>query len=121
MPSEIGLSWLAVDSEREAGAVVHEPRPAGAEALHAVVLELGLEVVERAERSVDRRAQVAVGLAAAVRAHPLPELRVVGVAAGVVADRGLLVGGQLVQVLEDLLDRLVGPFGALEQAVGAVT
>ena len=39
-------------------------------------------------------------------------------AAGLVADAGLLVAGQLVEVLEDFVDRLVSPFGALEQAVG---
>ena len=42
----------------------------------------------------DRRAQLAARLAAAVGAHHLPEERVVVVAAGVVADRGLLVAGQ---------------------------
>jgi hypothetical protein len=31
---------------------VHEPRPAGAELADAGLLELGLEVVERAERGV---------------------------------------------------------------------
>jgi predicted ATPase with chaperone activity len=39
---------------------------------------------------------------------------VVGVAAGVVAHGGALVLGQLVEVAQDLLDRLVGPLRAVE-------
>src|SRR3954469_13746442 len=73
--------------DRQAGAVVDEPRPAGAELVDAGLLELGLEVVERAERGGDRVSQRTVGLAAAVRAHALPEQRVVVVPAAVVAHR----------------------------------
>src|SRR4051812_36258869 len=54
---------------RQPGAVVHEPRPAGAELVDAGLLELGLEVPEGAECRGDRVRQRAVGLAAAVRAH----------------------------------------------------
>ena len=49
-----------------------EPGPAGAELADAGVLELLLEGVEGAERLVDRVGEVAVGLAAAVRAHRSP-------------------------------------------------
>ena len=79
-----------------------------------------LEVSERAERAVDRRGEVAVGLAAAVGAHALPEERVVVVPAAVVAHRPLLVLREAVEVLEHLLDRLVRPVGALERGVGLV-
>ena len=40
--------------------------------------------------------------------------------AGVVADRGLLVLGQQIELDEDLLDRTIGPFGALERLVRVV-
>src|SRR5207253_6745445 len=99
--------------DREARAVPYEPCPAGAEAVHAGVLELGLELVEAAELLVDRGSQVARGRATAVRTHDLPEERVVGVPAAVVAEHRLLVLGQLVEVLQDLLDRLVRPLCAL--------
>jgi hypothetical protein len=45
---------------------------------------------------------------------------VVVVAAAVVADRLLLVGRERVEVLENVLDRLAVPLGALERAVGLV-
>ena len=61
-----------------------------------------------------------LGLAAAVGAQHLPEERVVVVAAGVVADRALLVAGQAGEVLQHLLDVAVGPLGALEGGVGFV-
>src|SRR5204862_110531 len=63
--------------DRQAAAVDDQPRPAGAELADTRGLELLLELVERAERVVDRARQVTVGLAAAVRAHRLPERRVV--------------------------------------------
>ena len=90
-PSEIGLSWLARADHGEAGAVVDQPGPAGAELTDAGLLDLALEVRERAEGRVDRVGQRAVGLATAVGAHALPKQRVVVVAAGVVAHRGRLV------------------------------
>jgi hypothetical protein len=45
---------------------------------------------------------------------------VVVVAAGVVADRGLLVAGQGVEVAKNVLDVAVGPLGPLEGGVGFV-
>ena len=77
----------------------------------------GAQLVERAERVLDRRAQRTAGLAASVRAHDLPEQRVVGVAAGVVADRGLLVLGERVEVREHLLDGGVRELRSLERGV----
>ena len=70
-----------------------------------------------AEGVVDRRREVARRLAAAVRAHDLPEERVVRVAAAVVADGGALVLGDGVEVREHGLDRPVHPLGALERGV----
>src|SRR4051794_9934039 len=101
------------------GAVVDQPGPAAAEAVDARVLELVLERVEAAEGLPDGVRQRSVGLAAAVRAHDLPEEAVVGVTAGVVANRGLLVA-ERGEVLQHLLDRLVGPLRALERGVGLV-
>src|SRR4051794_30590142 len=92
--------------DRQAAAVDDQPRPAGAELADTGGLELLLELVERAERVVDRAREVAVGLAAAVRAHGLPERRVVEVAAAVVAHGAPLVLGDAVEVRDDLLDRL---------------
>src|SRR4029079_9784701 len=84
----------------------------------AGVLELLLEGVEAAELLVDRIGERAGRLAAAVGAHDLPEERVVEVAAGVVADGGAV--RDRVEVLEDLLDVLVGPLAAFEGGVGLV-
>jgi hypothetical protein len=106
--------------DRESRTVMHEPRPARAELADAGVLHLALEVVEGAEGVPDRSRQVAVGLAAPVRRHRLPEERVVEVAAAVVADRGALLLGDLGEVRDDLLDRLVGEVGALERGVRLV-
>src|SRR3954453_17027529 len=73
----------ARDGER--AAVEDEPGPARAELPRAGGLELRLEVLEGAECRVDGRAELAVGRAAAVGAHRLPEERVVVVTAAVVA------------------------------------
>ena len=90
----------------EPAAVGDEPRPAAAEALDAGVVDLSfmLDAAERADRLSE-----AARLAAAVRAHDLPEERVVRVAAGVVADGRPLVLGQRVEVGQDLLDGRSAP------------
>src|SRR5205807_8226195 len=74
---------VGAGDHRQTRAVVDEPGPAGAELVDAGVIELALEVIEGPERGVDRVAQRAVGLAPAVRGHPLPEQRVVVMAAPV--------------------------------------
>jgi hypothetical protein len=104
----------------ETGAVMDEPGPAGAELGHPGVLHLRLQLVEGTERVVYRSGQIAIGRAAAVGRHRLPEEVVVEVAAAVVADRRALVLGDLREVRDDLLDRLVGPVGALERGVHLV-
>src|SRR4051812_32904023 len=103
-----------------ARAVVHEPGPAAAEAVHAGLLELVLEAVEVAAGLLDRRRQVALRLAAAVGAHDLPEEGVVGVPAAVVTHGCLDVRWERPEVLQDLLHGLVRPFGALQGTVGLV-
>src|SRR5438094_476360 len=101
----------------EAGAVPDEPGPATAETLDAAVVDLRLELLERAERVVDRRAQCAARLAAPVRAHDLPEEGVVGMAAGVVADGRPLVLRDRIEAREHGLDGCVGPLGPFERGV----
>src|SRR5262249_4287736 len=60
----------------EPGAVPDEPCPAGAEPLRAGVVDGHLQLVEAAERVVDRVGERAARLAAAVRRHDRPEERV---------------------------------------------
>src|SRR3954447_19044860 len=69
--------------DRKPRAVVHEPGPAAAELADARGVHLLLELVEAAEGLVDAVGQLARGVVAAVRAHDLPEERVVRVPAGV--------------------------------------
>ena len=56
-------------------------------------------------------------VAAAVRLHPFPEMDVVVVLAGIVEEPGILAE----RALDDLLERLAFPLGALEQIVAVVT
>src|SRR5437762_9786189 len=74
--------------DRDLPAVVHDPRPAAAEPADRRLLEFFLELVEAAERGVDRVGDRAGRCAPRFRPHDLPEHRVVHVAAAVVADRG---------------------------------
>lgn len=101
-----------------------QPRPARAEAGLGGVFELLLEGVEAAEGAVDGVQQFAAGLVGAVLAltlaHDLPEHAVVGVAARIVAQGALLVGGHAVELLNELFDGQVGEFGAFERLVGVV-
>ena len=104
--------------DREAGAVVDEPGPAGAEAADAGVLELRLEVVERAERGVDRVARARRRARRRRRATSTPRTasgcsgrrRCCGPAPACrrAASRGSSARPR----------RLVGPVGALERGVG---
>src|SRR6202167_3500593 len=104
----------------EAVAVEHEPGPAGAELVDAGFLELGLEVREGAERGGDRFAELAARLAAAARAHALPEERVVVVPAAVVFDGTALGLGHGVEILQHVLDRGVRERRALQRGVDLV-
>ena len=115
-----GVVLIGRRDDGEAVGVLDEPGPAGAELVDAGGLEVGLELVERAELGVDRGGQVAARRAAALRAHELPEERVVEVPAAVVAHDAALVLGDLLEVADDVLDRRVGPLRALERAVDPV-
>src|SRR5947209_6198334 len=104
----------------ERRAVVHEPGPARAELVHARILELRLELIVGPEGGLDRGAELAVGLASAVRGHPLPEQRVVVVPAAVVAHCSALVVGQRSEVLEHLANVPLRPLGPLQRSVDLV-
>ena len=116
-PACNGVSWFGVEYDSQACAVVDQPRPAAAEALEPRRRSLLLERAEAVERVVDGRAERARRIAAAVRRHDLPEQRMVRMPAAVVADGGLLVLGQQVEVVEHLLDGAVGPLAPLERRV----
>ena len=91
-----------------------QPRPAGAELPLAGFHEVGAELVVAGEIGVDRGLQLArQAPAAAVRLHPLPEVQVVVVLAGIVEERLVLAEG----LLDDRLDRLVGHAGFGRQLV----
>src|SRR5437763_15967921 len=98
---------------------INQPRPALPELIDSLVLQVFLKLREGAESIVDRARQIPVRLAAPIRAHPLPEERVVVVPSAVVAERGLLVA-KLAEVLEHLLDGLVNPLGPLDRRVDLV-
>ena len=111
------MSWFGVETTaRPEESLTSQAQPEPKRAI-AGVFELVLEGVERAEGRGDRATDVTGRLAAAVGAHHLPEERVVVMATGVVADRALLVAGQARQVGEDVLDRAIGPVGALERRI----
>ena len=102
-------------------AVDDEPGPAAAEAGGRRLGKLFLERFKAAERLQDGFGQGALRRAAGVGAHDAPEQRVVGVAAAVVAHRGLDVGRNVLEVAEQLFDRLVLQLGILlERRVQAV-
>src|SRR3990170_1644218 len=84
----------------EPRSVPDEPRPAGAEALDAGVVDGCLELVEAPERRSDRVAERTGRLSAAARPHDLPEERVIGMPASVVANRHALVLGEGVEIRE---------------------
>ena len=97
----------------ELAAVVDHPRPAAAEARGAGLVDRGLELLEIAERAVDRVGHRALRRAAGVRRHQLPEHRVVPVAAAVVAHRRLDVVRHAVDVLQQVVEALVVQLGML--------
>src|SRR5262249_48100045 len=89
-----------------------EPAPAGAELRDAGLDDVLLHLGDRAEVGDDLLLECAGNLVTAtVRLHPLPEMHVVVVLAGIVEQAGILA----VRPLDDLLQRLAFPFAALEQ------
>src|SRR6476469_6698335 len=105
---------------RERRAVVDQPGPARPEALDAVLVERLLELVQAAPEVVDRRAEPAGGSTAAARAHDLPEERMVGMAADVVAHGRPDLLGQRVEHGQHLLDGAVRVLGAGKRLVRVV-
>src|SRR5690606_32244942 len=78
-----------------------EPGPAGAELRRAGIDEIGAEFVEATQIRVDRRREPARQAApAAIGLHPLPEMDVVVVLAGIVEEARILA----IALLDDLLD-----------------
>ncbi len=96
-------------------AVLHgKPGPARAELTCACSNEIGAELVVAAEVRFDRRVELAgqAGAAAALL-HPLPEVNVVVVLAGIVEQR--LIGA--VGLLDDIFQRKIGKTGFLGELV----
>src|SRR6266550_2233342 len=97
------LVGIALDGEL-ALPVGDEPRPAAAELADRGFLQLLLEGVVTAECVLDRVGDATIRVAAAAGTHDRPEDRVVGVSAGVVADHGPDVLGDLLDPPEKFLD-----------------
>src|SRR5262245_11415673 len=97
--------------DHQLSALIDHPRPAAAEAARAGFVDLVLEGIEAAERAGDRAGRRTAG----VRAHDLPEHRVVGMAAAVVAHRRANVFGYRVDVAQQILDALGLQLGVLLQ------
>ena len=117
LPSEIGESWFGVETTaRPEESLTSQAQPEPKRAMPAF-LNSSLKASKEPKVSSIARAELAARLAAAVGAEHLPEERVVVVAAGVVADRALLVAGQAGEVAQHVLDVAVGPLGALEGGV----
>ena len=91
-----------------------QPAPAGAELADAGRREIGLEFLEAAEVLGDLLFQPAGQLAAAaIGLHPVPEMQMVVVLAGIVEDRGILPE----RTLHDLLEGFALEFGAFDRVV----
>src|SRR5207253_1665976 len=84
---------LAIDPGDFTQADRDEPGPSASELPHGRLLQLLLELVVAAECVLQSVGDAAVRVTATTRAHDRPEDRVVGVTAGVVADRGADVLG----------------------------
>src|SRR6201996_356361 len=91
-----------------------KPAPARAELADTGSGEIGLELVETAEILGDLLFELAGQLAAAaVRLHPVPEMQVVVVLAGVIEDRRVLAE----RPLDDLFEGFAFEFGSLDRVV----
>src|SRR5882757_8201611 len=98
----------------ELAALDLQPGPAGTELADAGGGKVGLELLEAAEVLGDLLFQTAGQLAAAaIRLHPLPEVEVIVVLAGIVEDGRVLAE----RALHDLLEGLAFEFGPLDRVV----
>ena len=120
MPSEMGLSWLAVETTASAPPSRTSQAQPEPNWLTPASLSLPWKSANEPKASSIAAREIAARRAAAVGAHALPEERVVEVAAAVVADGRPLVVGDAVEAGQDLLDRPVGPVGPLERGVDLV-
>ncbi len=93
------------DGERAIG-LFHQPRPAGAETGEPGFGEGFLEGVERAERLVDGRGELAGRGLGPARRDDFPEKRVVGVTAAIVAHGDADVSGHRSKVADQFAERL---------------
>src|SRR5712691_6383591 len=101
--------------DHELATLIDHPRPAAAEAADTGLLQLLLELVETAERRVDRGGDRPARLAARLRRHDLPEHGVVDMAAAVVAHCGADVLRHGVDAAQQILGALRLQFGMLVQ------
>src|SRR3989442_3251704 len=99
--------------DHELAALIQHPRPPAAEAADARLLHFVLELVEAPERRVDRARDRAGRRAAGFWSHDLPEHRVVGVAAAVVADGGANVLWHTADAAQQILNALRLQLGML--------
>src|SRR5207248_5151413 len=96
-----------------------EPRPAAAELPDRGLLQLLLELVIATDGGLDRVGDASRGVATAARTHDRPADGVVGVAAGVVADRRPDVLRDVVDPPEQVFDRFPAQLGVLlDRGVG---
>src|SRR5262249_48913065 len=93
-----------------------EPAPARAELADAGGDEVLLHLLDRAEILLDLLLERRGKRTAALGLHPFPEMRVVVVLPGIVEEGGVLA----MRALDDLLEALALPFGALQQGVAGV-
>ena len=107
---EIGVGGL---HDCELAVLLDQPGPAGTELGETGVGDLGLELIERAEVGVDAIGEHTGGGATAVGRQAVPE-------EGVVPDLGRVVEQAGLGAHDDLLERLRGVVGAVDQLVEVV-
>src|SRR3984893_10287149 len=91
-----------------------QPRPARTELADAGGGEIGLEFLQPAEVLGDLLFQAARQfVAAAIGLHPVPEMQMIVMLAGVVEERRILAE----RALDDLLERFALEFGAFQQII----
>src|SRR4029079_16592349 len=97
--------------------VVDHPHPAAAEAGDRGGAQSPLQLRYRGESRLDRSGEGSVRTRSAIGRHGLPEEGVVRVTTAVVTDGGALFLRKAIEVAQQLLDRAVGPLGAVERRV----
>src|ERR1019366_9813936 len=104
-------------SDGQFAVLYHEPSPAGSELGHTGLREIFLHLGDAAEVGIDFGLQLAGNLiAAAVRLHPLPEVRVIVMLTSIVEEAGILAEG----AFHDLLERFTLQPAANQQLVAVI-